>query len=183
MEARQILAERRREERGRPFYRGEFDSSRHEHFTFAWRARGCQWQNGDVDTMLRRFRGIGKGRKTRRALERGGLAQRINEAVAGWPNVRITPMFGRWGYFVGDTLFACFPVRVKEHDLWVHLTADDQKRALVDARVRPHRRFSRKGWIELDVEGPEDLGRAVRWLQRAYNAATRRPPDETGADR
>ena len=92
-------------------------------------------------------------------------------------------MFGRWGYFVGDMLFACFPVRVKEHDLWVRLTADDQKRALVDARVRPHRRFSRKGWIELDVEGPEDLGRAVRWLQRAYNAATRRPPDETGADR
>jgi len=135
--------------------------------------------------VLRRFRGLGKGRKTRRALERGGTgpAQQINEAVAGWPNVRITPMFGRWGYFVGDTLFACFPVRVKEHDLWVHLTAADQKRALVDARVRPHRRFSRKGWIELDVEGAADLGHAVRWLRRAYNAATHRPPDETDAAR
>ena len=128
---------------------------------------------------------MGKGRKTRRALERGGTgpAQRLNEAVANWTGVRIKPLFGRWGYFVGDTLFACFPVRHKEHDLWVHLTIDDQKRALADERVRPHRRFSRKGWVELDVEGAADLGRAVRWLQRAYNAATRRPPDETDADR
>src|SRR2546422_7270244 len=135
--------------------------------------------------MNRRFRGIGKGRKTRRALERGGTgpALQINEAVADWPGVRITPMFGRWGYLVGDTLFACFPVRQKERDLWVRLTADDQKRALADARIRPHRRFSRKGWIELDVEGVADLGLAVRWLRRAYTAATRRPPDETDANR
>jgi len=128
---------------------------------------------------------MGKGRKTRRALERGGAgpAQQINEAVADWPSVRITPMFGRWGYFVGETLFACFPLRQKERDLWVRLTPDDQRRALVDTRIRPHRRFSRRGWVELDVEGAEDLGRAVRWLRRAYAAATRRPPDATAADR
>ena len=37
--------------------------------------------------MVRRFRGMGKGRKTRRALERGGtgLAQRLNETLARWP--------------------------------------------------------------------------------------------------
>ena len=61
---------------------------------------------------------MGKGRRTRRALERGGTgpAQRLNETLASWPRVRITPMFGRWGYFVGETLFACFPVRDKERD-------------------------------------------------------------------
>ena len=48
VESRQVLAERGCEERGRPFHRGEFDSSRHAHVTFAWRARGCQWQNADV---------------------------------------------------------------------------------------------------------------------------------------
>jgi Family of unknown function (DUF5519) len=134
--------------------------------------------------MVRRFRGMGKGRKTRRVLERGGTgpAQRLNETLARWPAVRITPMFGRWGYFVGETLFACFPVREKERDLWVRLTVDDQRRALADARVRPHRRFSRKGWIELDVESIEDLGRAVRWLRRGYSAAARGGPDVSDPD-
>jgi len=53
-----------------------------------------------------------------------------------------------------------------------------ERRALADSRVRPHRRFSRKGWIELDVEGIEDMGRAVRWLRRGYTAAARGVPDE-----
>ena len=127
---------------------------------------------------------MGKGRKTRRALERGGSgpAQRLNETLARWPGVRITPMFGRWGYFVGETLFACFPLREKERDLWIRLTADDQRRALADARVRPPRRFFRKGRIELDVEGIEDMGRAVRWLRRGYSAASRGEPDVADAD-
>jgi hypothetical protein len=125
--------------------------------------------------MIRRFRGMGKGRKTRRALGRGGTgpAKRLNETLAEWSGVRITPMFGRWGYFVGETLFACFPLREKERDLWIRLTGGDQARALSDPRVRPHRRFSKKGWVELDVEDIEDLGRALRWLRRAYAAATR----------
>jgi hypothetical protein len=123
---------------------------------------------------------MGKGRKTRRALERGGAgpAKRLNEALARWSGVRITPMFGRWGYFVGETLFACFPVREKEHDLWIRLTAEDQARALGDARIRPHRRFARKGWIELDVDGAEALDPALRWLRRAYATAARGAPGE-----
>ena len=112
---------------------------------------------------------MGKGRKVRRALQRGGAgaAQRLNEAIGAWEGVRITPMFGRWGYFVGETLFACFPLREKEHDLWIRLSPADQARALGDERIRPHRRFARRGWIELDVEAPGDLGRALRWLGRA----------------
>jgi hypothetical protein len=127
---------------------------------------------------------MGKGRKTRRALERGGAgpAKRLNEALAGWSGVRITPMFGRWGYFVGETLFACFPVREKEHDLWIRLSADDQARALADPGVRPHRRFSKKGWIELDVEAVGDLDPALRWLRRAYRAAVRGVSGEPATD-
>jgi len=134
--------------------------------------------------MNRRFRGMGKGRKTRRALERGGAgpAQRLNETLARWPGVRITPMFGRWGYFVGETLFACFPLREKERDLWIRLTGEDQARALGDARVRPHRRFARKGWVELDVEEVEDMERALRWLRRAHAAATRGAVKEPETD-
>ena len=116
---------------------------------------------------------MGRGRKLRRTLERGGAgaAQRLNEALGPWAGVRITPMFGRWGYFVGETLFACFPLREKERDLWVRLSPADQARALGDARVRRHRRFARRGWIELDVEGPEDRGRALRWLRSAHATA------------
>jgi Family of unknown function (DUF5519) len=116
---------------------------------------------------------MGRGRRTRRALGRGGTgpAQRLNDVLGGWSGVRITPMFGRWGYFVGATLFACFPLKDKERDLWIHLSPADQARALSDPAVRPHRRFARRGWVELNVIEPEDLTRALRWLRRAHAAA------------
>jgi len=68
-------------------------------------------------------RGLGRGRRTRRSLARGGtgVAGLLNARVGDWPGVRITPMFGRWGYFVGTRLFACFPLRAKDADLWVRL--------------------------------------------------------------
>jgi len=131
---------------------------------------------------------MGRGRKTRRVLARGGagVAQRLNEALGQWTGVRITPMFGRWSYFVGDDLFACFPVRERDHDLWLRLTRDDQARALTDARLRPHRRFARRGWVELNLDTPEDLSLALRWLRRSYLAAARTkgmamPPTDTRA--
>jgi hypothetical protein len=128
----------------------------------------------------RRFRGLGRGRKTRRALERGGAgpAHRLNRTLGEWPGVRITPMFGRWGYFAGARLFACFPLRDKDGDLWIRLDPDDQARALREEGVRPHRRFARRGWIELDVRTDADVPRALRWLRRARAAATATPDDD-----
>jgi hypothetical protein len=128
----------------------------------------------------RRFRGLGKGRKTRRALERGGAgpAPRLNRTLGEWPGVRITPMFGRWGYFVGERLFACFPLRAKDSDLWIKLTRADQARALGEDGVRPHRRFAARGWIELDVRTDADVPQALRWLRQARAASAR----ATGAD-
>jgi hypothetical protein len=127
----------------------------------------------DAMSTGRRFRGLGKGRKTRRALERGGAgpAQRLNRTLGAWPGVRITPMFGRWGYFTGERLFACFPVRDKDADLWIRLDPADQARALREEGIRPHRRFARRGWIEVDVRTDTDVPRALRWLRRACAAA------------
>lgn len=129
----------------------------------------------------RRVRGVGHGRKTRRALDRGGTgpARALNATLGAWDGVRITPMFGRWGYFVGDHLFACFPLRDKDHDLWIRLAPADQPRALREAGVRPHRRFAQRGWIEVLIKSEEDVARAVRWLRRAWSAAAHRVhPDE-----
>jgi hypothetical protein len=122
-----------------------------------------------------RVRGLGSGRTTRRALDRGGTgpARALNVALGGWDGVRITPMFGRWGYFVGEHLFACFPLRDKDRDLWVRLSLEDQARALREPGVRPHRRFARRGWIELQIEGEDDVARALGWLRRARAAAPR----------
>ena len=121
----------------------------------------------------RRFRGMGHGRKVRRSLERGGTgpARRLNETLGGWSGVRIKPMFGRFGYFAGDDLFGCFPLREKDRDLWIKLSRDDQARALGDPRVRRHRRFGTRGWIEIDVHEPDDLDLALRWLRRAWRMA------------
>jgi len=122
----------------------------------------------------RRVRGMGAGRKTRRSLERGGTgaAAELNEAVGGWPRVKITPMFGRWGYFFGPRLFACFPLRPKDKDLWIRLGLEDQRRALETPGFVPHRRLSSAGWVELSVETSRDVGRAIRWLRRSYQTAT-----------
>jgi hypothetical protein len=88
-----------------------------------------------------RLRSVGRGRKLRRSLSRGGTgpARTLNTVLGGWDGVRITPMFGRWGYFAGERLFACFPLRDKDHDLWIRLTPEDQARALREAGARPHR--------------------------------------------
>src|SRR5262249_58445583 len=110
----------------------------------------CQWQTPRWRARVadsRRFRGMGRGRKTRRELARGGTgpARRLNEALGAWPGVRITPQFGRWSYFLGDSLFSCFPLRDKDCDLWIRLSKDDQQKALADPRSRPHQRFGARG--------------------------------------
>src|SRR2546429_5854654 len=111
--------------------------------------------------MTRRIRGLGRGRKTRRTLERGGTgaAHRLNTALGGWPGVRITPMFGRWGYFVGETLFACFPVREKEHDLWIRLRPGEHRRGMAAGPPR-HPPISGRGACPEKLQGPP--GVAVR---------------------
>jgi len=116
---------------------------------------------------------MGAGRKTRRSLERGGTgaASEINQMLGSWPRVRITPMFGRWGYFVGPRLFGCFPLRAKDTDLWIRLGAEEQKRALATPDIVPHRRMASSGWVETSVTTSRDVGRAIRWLRRAYDAA------------
>ncbi|HEX6211222.1 MAG TPA: luciferase family protein [Methylomirabilota bacterium] len=130
----------------------------------------------------RRVRGVGHGRKTRRALERGGTgaARALNAVLGGWDGVRITPMFGRWGYFRGESLFACFPLRERDRDLWIRLAPADQARALREPGVRPHRRFAGRGWVELTIESEADIPRALGWLRRARAAAAR--SDDAGAE-
>jgi hypothetical protein len=117
-------------------------------------------------------RGMGRGRRTRRTIARGGagVAEQLNDAVGAWPRVRITPMFGRWGYFVGPHLFACFPLRAKDSDLWIRLSPEEQARALRTPGITPHRRFGGRGWVECRVESPAQVGRALRWLRRSYEA-------------
>ena len=130
----------------------------------------------------RRVRGVGHGRKTRRALERGGTgpARALNAVLGGWDGVRITPMFGRWGYFRGESLFACFPLRERDRDLWIRLAPADQARALREPGVRPHRRFAGRGWVELTIQSEADIPRALGWLRRARAAAAR--ADDAGAE-
>ena len=76
-------------------------------------------------------RGTGRARRDRRVMRQGGegVSAELNRVLSGWLGVRITPMFGRFGYFVGEQLFACYPIRPRAHDLWVRLPRHDQARA------------------------------------------------------
>ena len=116
------------------------------------------------------MRGLGAGRRTRRSLEKGGTgtAGALNEILGAWPRVKITPMFGRWGYFVGPRLFACFPIRVKDTDLWIRLSKEDQKRAIDSGVFAPHPRLGGQGWVVRHVEGLRDAGATLSWLKKSY---------------
>ena len=119
------------------------------------------------------MRGLGAGRRTRRSLEKGGTgtAGALNEILGAWSGVKITPMFGRWGYFVGPRLFACFPLRAKDTDLWIRLTREDQRRALDSGAFVPHPRLGGKGWVIRHVEGLRDAGATLSWLKKSYETA------------
>ena len=106
------------------------------------------------------------------------MAGALNGIVGDWTDVLITPMFGRWGYFVESRLFGCYPIRPKDRDLWVRLSDRDQARALASPGVRAHRRFAARGWIECDVVDPGGLSLALKWLRRGYEHVRRQAPRE-----
>jgi luciferase-like monooxygenase len=120
-------------------------------------------------------RGLGAGRRTRRSLEKGGTgtAGALNEILGAWPRVKITPMFGRWGYFVGPRLFACFPLRVKDTDLWIRLSREDQRRAMDSGAFTPHPRLGGQGWVVRRVQELRDAGATMSWLKKSYETARR----------
>ena len=121
----------------------------------------------------RRVRGLGAGRRTRRSLGKGGTgtAGALNEILGGWPRVKITPMFGRWGYFVGGRLFACFPLRAKDTDLWIRLSKEDQRRAVDSGAFVPHPRLGGQGWVVRRIAELRDAGNTMSWLKKGYETA------------
>jgi hypothetical protein len=80
-------------------------------------------------------------------------------------------MFGRWGYFVGPRLFACFPLRAKDTDLWLWLTREDQRRAIDSGAFTPHPRMGGKGWVVCHIDGLRAAGRTLSWLKKSYENA------------
>lgn len=95
----------------------------------------------------------------------------LNEILGAWPRVKITPMFGRWSYFVGPRLFACFPLRLKDTDLWIRLAKEDQRRAVDSGAFAPHPRLGGQGWVVRRVEELRAAGSTISWLQRSYETA------------
>jgi hypothetical protein len=60
---------------------------------------------------------------------------------------------------------------VKDADLWIRLSRDDQRRAVESGMVTPHRRMSASGWVECRVENLSDATRVLGWLKRSYETA------------
>ena len=100
----------------------------------------------------------------------------LNRVLSGWLGVRITPMFGRFGYFVGEQLFACYSIRPREHDLWVRLSAWGPASPPPRLVRGPHRRFAGRGWIEATSTVPT-LSRAFSWPARLATRRARRRQD------
>ena len=111
------------------------------------------------------------------ALERGGRgpARRLNDSARrGGRSVRITPMFGRWGYFAGDSSSPASRCAPRSATSGCVCRWPSRPRRSPGG-VRPHRRFGRAG---LDrgrtSRPPAESTAALRWLRRALRGRPRR---------
>lgn len=91
--------------------------------------------------------------------------------LATWPGVRSKPMFGLVGFYRKDKIFAALP-RTRA------LTSPDSiifKFHSESAETRKARRQSLEypatGWRSFELQSPDDLRAALRWLDLAYRMA------------
>jgi TfoX/Sxy family transcriptional regulator of competence genes len=94
------------------------------------------------------------------------------DEVAAWPRVTSRPMFGLVGLYRGKSIFAAVP-RTRAvgtaSSLLVKLPQGRQPR--LKAASGPG-----KGWVTFELHSPDDIPEALRWLERAYDKASRRVP-------
>jgi hypothetical protein len=94
-----------------------------------------------------------------------------------WPAISTKAMFGFLSFYRAGKIFAALP-RTRGFDSSSSLIlkfnpmpAALLRRAQSDARMDTNTRVPGKGWFSFEVTSEDDLGDALHWLERAYQAA------------
>ena len=100
------------------------------------------------------------------------LAARISDQILTWADTHQLTVFGRYGYYFNNLLFATVPVHEERLEIWVRLTekeADEMARS-PQAAVHNH---PVKGWMRYRIDDEKQVDEALRWVEKAYQGASR----------
>ena len=88
----------------------------------------------------------------------------LEQEVSAWPDVSAKPMFGMIGFYHRETIFAAIP-RTRAMN-----TARSVLIKLSGVRDKRLKRTSGPGaaWMTFELQSPNDINEALRWLERAY---------------
>lgn len=96
--------------------------------------------------------------------------------LCGWPDVTLRPMFGLFGVYRHDRIFAVLPrTRTMDSPNSIGFKIPSSRTRLVararkDVRVHfPEREHPR--WLSFQLSSANDLRDALDWLNQAYEAA------------
>ncbi len=91
----------------------------------------------------------------------------LEEEMSAWPRVRSRPMFGMLAFYRGKRIFAALP-RTR--------AAETEFSLLIKLPGKHHERLRSAsgpgaGWVRFELQSPEEIAEALRWLHLAYETA------------
>lgn len=96
--------------------------------------------------------------------------------IQTWPKVTTKPMFGFTAFYRGGNIFAALPktrALLSGNAFMFKLLAPSlvlRRQLDSDARILPTD-FAAAKWFAMELETGKDLADALRWLEKAYEAA------------
>ena len=95
------------------------------------------------------------------------LSALLEEEASRWPQVTSRPMFGMLALYRGKKIFAALP-RTR--------AAETESSLLIKLPGAKHPRLGKAsspgaGWTTFEMNSPEDMTEALRWLRSAYRKA------------
>ena len=108
------------------------------------------------------------------AMQRWSAA--LGDEISTWPNVSSRPMFGMLAFYRGKNIFAALPrTRAVETPYSLMVKLPSAKPGQPKKRQGPG-----AGWMTFEMTSDEDLGDALRLLERAYAKAGKKSTTSRG---
>jgi len=91
--------------------------------------------------------------------------------LASWPGARSKPMFGLVSFYRGRKIFAALPrtrALTSPHSIIFKFHAEN---AATRKARRQLQTYPAARWLSFELRSPQDVGKALQWLDLAYRAA------------
>lgn len=99
-------------------------------------------------------------------------AAQISTKLLSWDDVRQLSVFGRYGYYVSNYLFATVPIAEPVLEVWMRLAPAEASELEKNVRASRHE-HPVQGWMRYRVDEEANVAEALQWLEKAYQTACR----------